>query len=496
MTAASMEALLRSTLSYGLAPGTTFHDQVNGFYLVLNYPLKFTALHRTWYPLFQELADHPMVPMERIEDIVPDIPVDKIAEFLNQLVYKGFLVRSGNEGLDDFPRVSVIIPVRNRPKEIRRCLTAIAGLGYPAEKIETIVVDDASTDHTPSAIEKFPVRLIRLDRRKQASFCRNEGARGAEGEILAFIDSDCIAHPNWLLELIPAFGEMGLTAVGGLIDTHNPQNRIDQYEKAKSSLMISSYARRSKKEDPFFYVPACNFLIRRKIFLELNGFDVGLSVGEDVDLCWRLQDRGHSLAFRPQGVVFHKHRNRTAAFCKRRFQYGTSEPMLQKMHPKRRKQFLVPPAALATWTALLVWTVNGAFLFLGIACLIVVGDSVIKKQRLSKIPIGLGSIVKAMLRSYGAFGYHLCAFISRYYLFWGLICLPIHFMVTLVVLAMHLLHAGVEFRLKKPSLNIAWFLWFFTLEQLSYQLGVWWACLAHRTLKPVLPKPAFRISIP
>jgi hypothetical protein len=165
------------------------------------------------------------------------------------------------------------------------------------------------------------------------------------------------------------------------------------------------------------------------------------------------------------------------------------------MHPKRRKQFLLPPAALAAWAALLIWLVTGALLFLGIVCLIIIIDSVLKKQRFRKIPIGLGSIAKAVLRSCGAFAYHLCAFISRYYLFWGLVCLPIHFMITLVILAMHLLNAGVEFRLKKPSLNIAWFLWFFTLEQLSYQMGVWWACLSHGTLKPVLPKPSFRISI-
>lgn len=490
-----MEGSLKNTLAYGLAPGTTSHYQADGLYLVLTYPLKFTSLHPTWYPLFQELSDHSMLPLTRIGAILPDIPAEKIAAFLNQLVYKGFLIRSGNEGLDDFPLVSVIIPVRNRPKEISMCLTALAGLVYPAEKIETIVVDDASTDNTPEAVEKFPVHLIRLEHHKQASFCRNVGAKQAKGEILAFIDSDCLAHPRWLLDLVPTLEKGEVAAIGGRIDTYNPQNRLDHYEASKSSLMVASYAKRSQREDPFFYVPACNFLIKRKVFLQLNGFDVSLSVGEDVDLCWRLQDHGHNLAFRPRGIVFHKHRNRTAAFCKRRFQYGTSEPLLQKMHPGRRKQFLIPPAALAAWAALVIWMMAGSSPFLAVACLIVIGDSLLKKQRLRKIPISLGSIVKAVLRTYGASGYHLCAFISRYYLFWGLICLPIQFVITLVILAMHLLSAGVEFRLKKPSLSIPWFLSFFTLEQLSYQIGVWWACLVRGTLKPVLPKPTFRTNI-
>ena len=113
-----MEGLLKNTLAYGMAPGTSFHCRNDGIYLVLNYPLKFTTLHYAWHPLFQALADRSMIRLEQIDAILRDMPVKKIADLLDQLVYKGFLVRSGNEGLDDFPLVSVIIPVRNRPKEI------------------------------------------------------------------------------------------------------------------------------------------------------------------------------------------------------------------------------------------------------------------------------------------------------------------------------------------------------------------------------------------
>jgi mycofactocin system glycosyltransferase len=489
----SMGGTLNNTLAYGLAADTTFHRQDGECCLILNYPLKFTTLHAAWYPLFKELSDRSMVPLEQIQAILPEMQIDKIADFLDQLVYKGFLIQSGNKGLEDIPLVSVIIPVRNRPKEIRMCLTSIIGQAYPVEKIETIVVDDASTDTTPEVVEEFPVRLIRLKRHKQASFCRNVAARQAKGEILAFIDSDCLAHPQWLCDLIPLFGKADVAAVGGRIDAHEAGKRLDYYEQAKSSLMVASYAKQSKIEDPFFYVPACNFLIRRNVFLRLNGFNIALSVGEDVDLCWRLQDRGHQLVYQPKGVVFHKHRNRLAAFCRRRFEYGTSEPLLQKMHPGRRKQFLAPPPALAAWAALVAWMATGSALFLGTACLIVISDSLMKKQRMLNIPIHMGSIVRAVLRSYGAFGYHLCAFVSRYFLFLGLTCLPIQYIISMVVFVMHLLHAGVEFRLKKSSLNFAWFFWFFSLDQLAYQAGVWWACLVHGTLKPLLPKPVFRI---
>ena len=482
-----------NTLSYGLSSGTTLHVKGDLFYLLLSYPLKVISLHSLWREPLQAMArvsatHGASMSLEQLKALLPEIPVEKISSFFDQLVYKGFLTRKGSQGLDRYPKVSVIVPVRNRPGEIAMCLTALTSLDYSADQLEIIVVDDASTDRTPDVAAKFPVHLIRLKQHKRASFCRNLGAERASGEILAFIDSDCIAHPRWLLELVPMFGDSTLAAVGGRIDTYHPQKKLDFYEQAESSLMVTPYAKQSQKSDPFFYVPACNFLIRREVFLNLKGFNVDLSVGEDVDLCWRLQDADHRLAFRPEGVVYHKHRNQLPAFCIRRFQYGTSEPLLQKMHPKREKRFLVPPPALAVWMSLVLLVVSGSLLFFACAVVVALADVVAKRKRFSRYAIHPLHLAFAAIRGYGAFGYHVCAFVSRYYLwttpFWLLLFPPI----GLGVIFMHLLHTAVEFRLKKPWLNIFWFVLLFTLEQMSYQLGVWWACIQQRVFRPVLPK--------
>ena len=479
---------MSTPLSYALGPSTRLDLDAHAIHLVLRYPLKTIRLHGAWRGVFEYLQDGCPHPLSNLARTMPEVPLQKIIEFLDQLVYKGFLARSGVILPDPWPWVSIIIPVRNRPREITACLDAIEQLDYPAEKVEIIVVDDASTDETPDTVARYPVRLIRLEKHKQASHCRNLGARQAAGDILAFIDSDCTADAQWLKKLVPAFGDPKVAAVGGRVDGYFTEKRLDRYEKAKSSLMVSSRAKRSEADDPFFYVPACNFLVRKAVFLSINGFKAELTVGEDVDFCWRLQKQGHGLEFRPEGTVFHKHRNDLIAFCRRRFDYGTSEPLLQKIHPEKVKQFVVPPAAAGFWGLVMLVMFTGQWVLLAAAILVLLIDSALKWHKFRSRHIGLGLVIVATARSSAAFFYHVCAFISRYYLIVGLLCLPFAPIVGVVVLSMHLLCAAVERRLKKADLSMAGFAFLFTAEQLAYQAGVWWGCIAHRVLTPLIPR--------
>jgi mycofactocin system glycosyltransferase len=477
-----------STLSYGLGKGTSVRVDEDGVHLVLGYPLKVITIHSVWRDIFDRLNNATFVPLTELEMLQTSVSRKKIAEFLNQLVLKGFLQRIGMDEPKDYPRLSIIIPVRNRATEIGDCLTSLQKISYPVQKVEIIVVDDASEDATPIEVGKHPVRLIRLKHHKQASFCRNLGAKFSTGKILAFIDSDCIADPMWLAQLLPAFEDPLVAAVGGRVDSYYEDKRLDLYEKVKSSLIVSSYPKRSDQSDPFFYVPACNFLVRQDVFSEIGGFNIHLSVGEDVDLCWRLRKSHHEFEFRPEGIVFHKHRNRLSAFCKRRFDYGTSEPLLQKIHDDKVKQFIVPMSATGFWCLIFLWTLTNQPMLIVGGLLLAIVDCLVKNHRYKRFKIGLSKIFIATLRSYAAFIYNVCAFMSRYYLILGIVCAPLSLMLTLVVVSMHILNCLVEYRLKKARLNFPWFLGFFTLEQISYQAGVWMGCLRHRFFSPVSPK--------
>ena len=434
------------------------------------------------------------VPFKNLAGLMAGVSPQKIAQFLDQLVYKGFLERSGIDYPQVWRPVSIIIPVRNRPDEIAACLDSLQLIDYPGDRIEIIVIDDASDDATPDVVANYPVQLIRLDRHRQASYCRNLGARQASGAVLAFIDSDCMADPHWLKRLLPAFEDPTLAAVGGRVDGVFEEKLLDRYEKAKSSLMVSSRAKRSQPDDPFFYVPACNFLVRRDVFLELDGFNTHLVVGEDVDLCWRLQSRGHGLEFRPDGTVYHKHRNDLSSFCRRRFDYGTSEPLLQKHHPEKMKQFVVPPAAAGFWGSILLWATVGIPLLGMAAVLVLMTDGFLKWFRFRHHAIGPGLVFSATFRSTAGFFYHLCSFVSRYYLVAGLLMVVLVPTLTLAVVGMHFLVAVVEHRVKKAALGLAAFILLFSFEQVAYQAGVWWGCLRHRIVSPLVPQFLFTSS--
>jgi mycofactocin system glycosyltransferase len=479
-----------NTLAYRLRKNVSLHETDGNVQLVLSYPLKAIRIHPCWRSLFKHLLDRKFSSFDTICSITGNRNPGELEYFLNDLVRKGFLERIGVSALWDHPVVSVIIPVRNRPDDIEVCLQSLREIDYPQDRLEIIVVDDASSDQTPDVVSRFPVRLIRLKQNKQASFCRNLAARQARGDLLVFIDSDCLADSSWLRELVPAFKDETLGALGGIVDSYFNANGLDRYEKVRSSLNVSSWFRRSQKNDPFFYLPSCNLVVRRRLFLDIGGFKEELVVGEDVDLCWRIRKRGYHIEYRPEGRVYHKHRNSLISFCRRRFDYGTSEPLLNKLHPEKIKQMVIPPLALSFWAGIILSVIPGYLPLLVISGVAGIADSVKKMLKIRRIgiPIKVSSLLFSVVRSYLAFFHHIASFVSRYYLFLSLIVLPIAPSVSTVILMLHLLAGTVDYVLKKPHLNLVSFLFYFSLEQLSYQLGVWWGCVKNICFRPVNPK--------
>ncbi len=465
--------------------------------LILSYPLKAAYINRFWKPVLNSFVSLEYLSLEHIAENLPEISLQQIEFFLNDLTLKGFLELRGVPFIpdDDLPFVSIIIPVRNRPKDISACLTSLKELDYPEEKTEVIVVDDASDDTTPEMIKRFPnIRLIALTEHSQASFCRNRAARVAKGDILAFIDSDCLADPSWLRELVPAFRDGSLGALGGLVDSYYNEKNLDQYEKVKSSLKIGSWFKRSIKKERFFYVPFCNILVRRDLYLKLGGLKEELHVGEDVDFCWRLQDDNGILEYRPVGRIFHKHRNSPLPFCARRFEYGTSEPLLQKLHPDRIKKLFIPLHELFFWMLMLLSLVfKNSILFI-VCAGIFVSDIVNRKTKLDKmkLPISFIAVLNAVTRSYLSFLYHCTSFVSRYYLIPGLLLWPLFPNLSGIVICMHLTASIAEYCIKKAHMNPISFIFFFSLEQISYQAGVLWGCFQHGNANPFFPRVIHR----
>lgn len=455
--------------------------------LILPFPLKYVVLDPFWQPVMESSIRDTFVPIEDLLSLAKGADPDKVEIFLNSMVRRGFLEQRGYAELSVYPQVSVVIPVKDRPGEIRECLHSLMFLDYPRRKIEVIVVDDASQDETPRVVSSFPVRLLSLKVQRQASYCRNLGAREAKGEILAFIDSDCIAHRLWLKELVSAFKDPSVAVVGGRVESYYEDKGLDHYERVKSSLSMGEVPKSSKEGSSFFYTPSCNLLTRKDLFLRLGGFREDLVLGEDVDLCWRIQDQGYHVEYRNAGRVYHRHRNRIKDFCSRRFDYGTSEPLLQSMHRNRIKRLPLPANRIIFFGLALSFLVTLWLPVLGLLGLGLLVDVAASKRLRDEVPISPVRVLLATLRGHFSYCYHLCSFFSRYYLVWSIPMFPFLPYPSLVLLSAHAFVGIVDYMVRRPKLSILLFMIYFTLDQLSYQVGVWWGCVKLGFFRPVDP---------
>lgn len=483
------ESEITSNLSYKLARDVHFFEKESTLYLIRKNPLSTITLNPVWRPVIDLLFKGEFITFKEICSLVDADPL-RTEIYLNSLVRKGFMECRGFRSLEIYPSVTIIIPVRNRPDEIARCLASLRDLDYPSYKIEIIVVDDASDDNTPEVISGFPVKLLKNDVRMQASYSRNLAAKEARGDILAFIDSDCTADPVWLKALVPAFDDPENGAAGGKVDSWFDKKALDRYEKVSSSLNIGSRSKSSREDDNFFYLPTCNLLVKKAIFLKLGGFNKDMTVGEDVDLCWRLKDSGYEIEYRPAGVVFHKHRNKLKAFFTRRFQYGTSEPFLQKKHTDRLKKMYYMPFTMLLWLVVLMAFLTGYFSLLGLCVIILVIDTHTKwrQVKIKELPVKYSQVLAAVFRGYFVSIYFWCAFFSRYYLVMAVLFFPIFPKLCLILFVNHFIVSACEFILKRPSLNIFSFICFFSIDQLAYQTGAWYGCFRHLAFNPVNPR--------
>lgn len=398
---------------------------------------------------------------------------------LLSLASKGYLKLNRLAKLEDYPEVSIIIPVRDKSGDLIACLESLANLNYPRDRLEVLVIDDGSQAEVSQVITTPDVMVIRQAESQGASVCRNIGAEAAQGDILAFLDADCIAQEDWLQEIIPFFKVATVGAVGGYVDGYYKDSYLDRYEEVYSSLNLGQHLLMESNTESSFYVPTANMLVTRKAFMATGGFKGGMHVGEDVDFCWRMRNLGYTLLYLPSGRVAHKHRNKLSRMLKRRSEYGTSEARLYLSHSEKKKTFLISIYAGFSFLAL---TLSILLMNPYPLCVIPVlfGLDLIRKSvtlKKFKMVLPFRQIAYSTLRSYLSFGYFAFFHLVRYYLilifalgFW------LHSMWFFGGLAI-LWTSIVDYYIKRPNLPYPAFLLFYFLEHLAYQTGVFWGCL-------------------
>jgi GT2 family glycosyltransferase len=206
-------------------------------------------------------------------------------------------------------------------------------LDYPDS--EVIVVNDGSTDSTSDIVEEYGFRLITTENRGLSS-ARNTGLEAATGEIVAYIDDDARPDPQWLTYLAATFMNSEYVGVGGPNIAPPGDGFIARCVADAPGNPVHVLLSDGEAE----HVPGCNMAFRRDALQAVGGFDSQFHIaGDDVDLCWRLRQRGWTLGFSPAAMVWHHRRDSVKAYLKQQLNYGKAEALLEIKWPEKYNPF-------------------------------------------------------------------------------------------------------------------------------------------------------------
>jgi glycosyltransferase involved in cell wall biosynthesis len=211
--------------------------------------------------------------------------------------------------------VSVVIPNLNST-HIAHTIESVLDQNSKDPAIEIIVVGLDEHNLIPSHEN---VRFISTGQPVSAARARNIGYAAAQGDIICFIDADCLAMPGWL-ERLTRWLEQGYTVVGGAIDFAGA-NYWGVCDNIVSLFPFLTFMPAGKRA----YLPSLNLAILHQVLSNVGGFDERFpgAAGEDVDLSFRLRRLGHKLYFDPQAVVRHCHGRLSAkAVWQHMFHFG------------------------------------------------------------------------------------------------------------------------------------------------------------------------------
>lgn len=219
------------------------------------------------------------------------------------------------------PEVSIIICTHNRRARLLRACASLSQQAYPLDRLELIVVDNASEDGTAEAVEEFrrasPFRCRAIvEPALGKSRALNTGAVAARGALLVFTDDDCEPRPEWLQSLTEPFVERDVGVVGGPVVSHfppeveaDPEKRFIAHKFFGNFVLAEQLRELRGRELP---LGGANLAVRAESFRRVGGFATFLGpvasrsgTHEEADLAWRVGEAGYRLLHQPRAVVDH-----------------------------------------------------------------------------------------------------------------------------------------------------------------------------------------------
>lgn len=250
---------------------------------------------------------------------------------------------------------SIIVPLYNRPVEIKEMLSSLLDQTY--KEFEVIIVEDGSKNKAEHIVDKFKDRLdiqYFFKENEGQGFARNYGFERAKGDFFIVFDSDIIVPEDYLLKVIEGIEKDKLDAFGGPDAAHSSFTAI---QKAISYSMTSPFTtggiRGNKKHVGQFHPRSFNLGISRAVWEKTGGFKLSRR-SEDIEFSIRMINAGFKVGLIPDAFVYHKRRTSFAQFYKQTYNFGKGRIDIYCLYPKELKPVHALPAVFVLGLAFLL----------------------------------------------------------------------------------------------------------------------------------------------
>lgn len=299
--------------------------------------------------------------------------------------------------------LSLIIPVFNRPNEVRELLESL--VLQTNSDFEIIIVEDGSSISCKNIVDKYTNNLSIFYYSKPNTGpgdTRNYGASKANGDYFVFLDSDCIIPPHYIDVVYSYLYKNRIDAYGGPDESHYSFTDIQKsINYSMTSFFTTGGIRGSKKSMEKFHPRSFNMGISKHAFSALNGF-ARLRFGEDIDFSIRLFENNYKVVLIEDAFVYHKRRTDYKKFYKQVYNSGIARINLNILHPGSLKiVHLLPSVFVLVHLLLVVMSILYSWFFLipiMLFCLLIFIDSSISNKSLK---VGCLSILAAYTQMFG-----------------------------------------------------------------------------------------------
>ncbi|ELY60633.1 glycosyltransferase [Natronolimnohabitans innermongolicus] len=245
--------------------------------------------------------------------------------------------RSVEEQRDaEAPLISVVVPVYNDPDGVEATLEALTSQTYPDGGHEILVVDNDSTDETPTVVRAYAdehdhVTSLLEDERQSSYAARNTGIEHASGSIFAFVDADMIVEETWLADAVDAFERLDASYMGC---------DVEMVPAERSESLAQRYNRRTGFPIEEFvaemgFAPTCCLFVRRSVLEDVGAFDPRLVSGGDREFGHRVRDAGYDQHYTDAVTMYHPTRSTADAILRKARRVGRGVTQLRAFHPDR-----------------------------------------------------------------------------------------------------------------------------------------------------------------